>query len=250
MVITTLLAYLVARRSWGVRRPGRRLARVVLPGHRAGVLLRQHHQDPARRLVPAGHRGADLPAALDLEEGARRCSPRGSASGSIRSIGSCRTSPRDPPHRVPGHRGVHDQQPDRHAADAAPQPRAQPGAARAGRAADGGHQRRAARRRGRPPQRRAARAGLLPGDAALRVHGGAGRAGGAGARRRAGTAARPRRRRRSSSASRRCSSTHREGMARWRERLFAVMSRNAVRATSFFRIPPERVVELGMQIEL
>ena len=45
-------------------------------------------------------------------------------------------------------------------------------------------------------------------------------------------------------------STHREGMARWREQLFAVMSRNAVRATSFFRIPPERVVELGMQIEL
>jgi KUP system potassium uptake protein len=45
-------------------------------------------------------------------------------------------------------------------------------------------------------------------------------------------------------------STHREGMARWRELLFAVMSRNAVRATSFFRIPPERVVELGMQIEL
>ena len=45
-------------------------------------------------------------------------------------------------------------------------------------------------------------------------------------------------------------STEREGMARWRERLFAFMSRNAVRATSFFRIPPERVVELGMQIEL
>jgi len=45
-------------------------------------------------------------------------------------------------------------------------------------------------------------------------------------------------------------STHREGMVRWREQLFAVMSRNAVRATSFFRIPPERVVELGMQIEL
>jgi KUP system potassium uptake protein len=45
-------------------------------------------------------------------------------------------------------------------------------------------------------------------------------------------------------------STHRDGMPRWRERLFALMSRNAVRATSFFRIPPERVVELGMQIEL
>ncbi|MEO5894531.1 MAG: potassium transporter Kup [Vicinamibacterales bacterium] len=45
-------------------------------------------------------------------------------------------------------------------------------------------------------------------------------------------------------------STARAGMPRWRERLFALMSRNAVRATSFFRIPPERVVELGMQIEL
>jgi KUP system potassium uptake protein len=45
-------------------------------------------------------------------------------------------------------------------------------------------------------------------------------------------------------------STEGHGMARWRERLFAVLSRNAVRATSFFRIPPERVVELGMQIEL
>jgi KUP system potassium uptake protein len=45
-------------------------------------------------------------------------------------------------------------------------------------------------------------------------------------------------------------STRREGMPRWRERLFALMSRNAARATSFFRIPPERVVELGMQIEL
>ena len=44
--------------------------------------------------------------------------------------------------------------------------------------------------------------------------------------------------------------TERRGMPRWRERLFALLSRNAVRATSFFRIPPDRVVELGMQIEL
>jgi len=44
--------------------------------------------------------------------------------------------------------------------------------------------------------------------------------------------------------------TGRPGMALWRERLFAVMSRNAVRATSFFRIPPERVVEIGIQVEL
>ena len=44
--------------------------------------------------------------------------------------------------------------------------------------------------------------------------------------------------------------TDRPGMAIWRERLFARMSRNAQRATKFFRIPPERVCELGAQIEL
>ena len=44
--------------------------------------------------------------------------------------------------------------------------------------------------------------------------------------------------------------TSKSGMSRWRERLFALMSRNAVRATNFFRIPPERVVEIGMQVEL
>jgi KUP system potassium uptake protein len=44
--------------------------------------------------------------------------------------------------------------------------------------------------------------------------------------------------------------TRREGMPLWRERLFALMSRNALRATSFFKIPPERVVEIGMQVEL
>ena len=35
------------------------------------------------------------------------------------------------------------------------------------------------------------------------------------------------------------------GMAVWREGLFSLMSKNAMRATAFFRIPPERVVELG-----
>jgi KUP system potassium uptake protein len=44
--------------------------------------------------------------------------------------------------------------------------------------------------------------------------------------------------------------TRRRGMPLWRERLFALMSRNALRATSFFKIPPERVVEIGMQVEL
>jgi KUP system potassium uptake protein len=39
------------------------------------------------------------------------------------------------------------------------------------------------------------------------------------------------------------------GMAGWRKRLFAVMSRNARSATQYFGIPPNRVVELGAQIE-
>jgi KUP system potassium uptake protein len=39
------------------------------------------------------------------------------------------------------------------------------------------------------------------------------------------------------------------GMSRWRKRLFAVMSRNARSATQYFGIPPNRVVELGAQIE-
>jgi KUP system potassium uptake protein len=42
----------------------------------------------------------------------------------------------------------------------------------------------------------------------------------------------------------------RRGMARWRERLFALMARNAGSAGSYFRLPPNRVVELGAQIEL
>jgi KUP system potassium uptake protein len=40
------------------------------------------------------------------------------------------------------------------------------------------------------------------------------------------------------------------GMAMWREALFVWMSRNARSATAFFRIPPNRVVELGAQVEL
>jgi KUP system potassium uptake protein len=38
-------------------------------------------------------------------------------------------------------------------------------------------------------------------------------------------------------------------MARWRKKLFVVMSRNARSATEFFSIPPNRVVELGAQVE-
>ena len=40
------------------------------------------------------------------------------------------------------------------------------------------------------------------------------------------------------------------GLALWREKLFAFMSRNALRATAYFHIPPEKVVEIGIQVEL
>jgi len=44
--------------------------------------------------------------------------------------------------------------------------------------------------------------------------------------------------------------TRRPGLPLWRERLFVLIARNALRANAFFKIPPERVVELGMQVEL
>ena len=39
-------------------------------------------------------------------------------------------------------------------------------------------------------------------------------------------------------------------MPRWRQWLFAFMGRNAQPASSFYRIPANRVVELGMQVEI
>ena len=38
-------------------------------------------------------------------------------------------------------------------------------------------------------------------------------------------------------------------MARWRKKLFIFMARNAQSATAFFGISPNRVVELGAQIQ-
>jgi KUP system potassium uptake protein len=39
-------------------------------------------------------------------------------------------------------------------------------------------------------------------------------------------------------------------MARWRKKLFAFLARNARTATAYFGLPPNRVVELGTQVEL
>ena len=40
------------------------------------------------------------------------------------------------------------------------------------------------------------------------------------------------------------------GMMEWRDKLFVFLSRNARRATNFFLIPPDRVVEIGIQLSL
>jgi KUP system potassium uptake protein len=40
------------------------------------------------------------------------------------------------------------------------------------------------------------------------------------------------------------------GMSIWREKLFALMTRNAESAMSFFKLPTNRVVELGSQVEI
>lgn len=42
----------------------------------------------------------------------------------------------------------------------------------------------------------------------------------------------------------------RPGMARWREHLFSWLTRAAVTPMEFFRLPPNRVVELGTQVEI
>lgn len=40
------------------------------------------------------------------------------------------------------------------------------------------------------------------------------------------------------------------GLSRWRKHLFQILSRNAAPPTAYFHLPPGRVVELGMQVEI
>lgn len=42
----------------------------------------------------------------------------------------------------------------------------------------------------------------------------------------------------------------RPGMAPWREKIFSIISHNATSATAYFALPPDRVVEMGEQIEI
>ena len=40
----------------------------------------------------------------------------------------------------------------------------------------------------------------------------------------------------------------RTGMTRWRDLLFAYLTRNAMPATAFFRIPDNRLIEIGRRV--
>jgi KUP system potassium uptake protein len=40
------------------------------------------------------------------------------------------------------------------------------------------------------------------------------------------------------------------GMSQWRERLFATMARNASNAAEYFKLPANRVLELGARVEI
>ncbi|NOT32139.1 MAG: potassium transporter Kup [Planctomycetes bacterium] len=44
--------------------------------------------------------------------------------------------------------------------------------------------------------------------------------------------------------------TRKPTMSLWRQKLFAVLTRNTLGATAYFRIPPSQVVELGSQVQL
>jgi len=42
----------------------------------------------------------------------------------------------------------------------------------------------------------------------------------------------------------------RRGLPYWQEKIFAWLSRNAARATAYYRLPEERVLEIGLQVGL
>ena len=45
-------------------------------------------------------------------------------------------------------------------------------------------------------------------------------------------------------------STDRPGMARWREVLFGLMARNATDVATYFQLPAERVIEIGVRVDI
>ena len=41
-----------------------------------------------------------------------------------------------------------------------------------------------------------------------------------------------------------------QGMALWRKKLFAAMSKNSFRASTYLRVPSDRVMEIGTQVDI
>ena len=102
MVITTILAYVVARQVWGWPRSAGGAGDRLLPDGRRLVLRRQHHQGGGRRLVPAAGRHRGLHADVHLEEGAADPRRPGCRRTACRSRASSRRCSPDSPIRVPG----------------------------------------------------------------------------------------------------------------------------------------------------
>ena len=46
------------------------------------------------------------------------------------------------------------------------------------------------------------------------------------------------------------SATVESGMPLWRDRVFATMARNAGNAADYFKLPANRVIELGTKVEI
>jgi hypothetical protein len=189
------------------------------------------------------------------------CSPPGSAVAGCSMNDCSRIRFRSKPSCRPGdgrtaagrrHRRFPDCAPARRAPGHAPQPEPQQGVARTGGAAAGGHGRRATCPRGRVRAGRSSPGWVLSGVRPLRLQGRPGCAARPGSVRRAGNALRndghlvlPRSRDGRSPAS--CRASAHGALA---QVLFNWMFRNSDTATAFFKIPPNRVVELGSQVEL
>ena len=248
MAITTVLAFVVARRMWHWSLP----ASIALFGAfllvDVGILRRELREDRRRRLVPARLRARRLRPHVDLEARARPA-PR---DGSRRTRYRCRmfvksaslecttvpgtavfmtASPEAVPHALlhsmKHYKSLHERV-VLLTAVTLDVPHVAAGAAR---------------------RRRVDRRAVPQGEGLLRLHGRSGPSRSARVVRRAGTAARPdghvvlpRPR----------DARSRPGteMALWREKLFVAMYRNAGSVAAYFRLPPNRVVELGSQVVL
>ena len=248
MLIDSVLISVVLRQMWNWNRYRcRRLAGALLHG-RLLLSIGQPAEDSRRRLVPAAGRRDRLHLPDDVGEGpAADDQPheRGEpADGDLHQVGGAQRRARA------GHGGLHDQLGERRAARAAAQPQAQQGAARARDPAD------------RQDRGRALRVGRETGRAARTTARASTVSSCATASWRRSTF---RRRSRSSrTAVPQCKmmdtsfflarqtllASSRPGMAIWREKLFAWMLRNAESAMEFFKLPTNRVVELGSQVEI